>query len=620
MTSWSERAAAYEAALRLRRGDGSWSNDSLRQIAELYQVGYSTLRRWLAEGFPEPASERGWMPAHEDYVAVATNLTVQEAWRERFESGAVTVTYQTYCRRLREVDRGLFETALRGNEALVRNRLYLIGKPLHRNHTWGFDHTELPVWVTIPRYKDPIKPWVTIVTDFYSRALLSIVLIIGRPTVETVAAALTEAAVGRDYDGTFIGGLPVQVQYDNAKEHLGEAVAKGIGRLGIVGVPIDNHAHWQNGQTETKIGLLQREALRGVPGVTLGGRTRSGQPRFMPPNRGDLWGIERLARHLDSFRDHWNITRTQSVLQGRPPVLKFGADNTELVEISEDSLVANMMKEAASHKILTKGVFFRNSYYTPVDDNARLGTEVYVRYLERNRDFIAISPTREFNFFTFAIHEDCITPANRVKLLENRARQEEEARRIDADATARRMHAEAVADRSDAESSAVDPADDWTPDDQPPEVPDAPGAADPRQDAAGAPAAAPSPVSTPRKRPARTADTPRPATAPDGASSPDAGQPDTPDAETGSSADADSSAAPSDAPEQPTAGSVTVINTELTRRGPVVRRKAPLPPAPARGEQPAVAKARTSKAAARLARRGLSTPSNTPPPQTPEEQ
>ncbi|MCF6507469.1 hypothetical protein E9549_08610 [Blastococcus sp. MG754426] len=589
MTSWSERAAAYEAACRLRRGDGSWSNDSLRQLADLYNIGYSTLRRWLKDGFPEPAAERGWMPTPEDYVAVATHLTVQEAWRERHDAGHVPVTYQTYCRRLKEVDRGLFESALHGHEALVRNRLYLIGKPLHRNHTWGFDHTELPVWVTIPRFKDPIKPWMTIVTDFYSRSLLSVMLIIGRPTAETVAAALTEAAVGRVYDGTFIGGLPVQVQYDNAKEHLGEVIAKGIARLGIVGVPIDNHAHWQNGQTETKVGLLQREALRGVPGVTLGGFTRSGTPRFMPPNRGDLWGIEKLARHLDEVRVHWNVGRVQGVLQGRAPVTKWLSDDTELVEIGEDSLVANMMKEGASHKILTKGVFFRNSYYTPVDDNHRAGEDVYVRYLERNADFIAISPTREFNHFTFAIHEDRITTANRVKLMQTRAKQEEMARRIDADATSRRLHGQAVSTDSEPTWSAVnDPADDWTPDGSSTSDRDHPAAVtqEPPSDLWGDIASG---------------------SAVDESTTPGAGEPEP-------EPDLTVTAAKS-GPADQGSGSVTVINTERSRATPVHRRKAPLPPAPPRGEHPARTKARASRAADRVARRGLSTPK----PPHPEE-
>lgn len=609
MTSWSDRSAAFEAARRLQRADGSWSNDSLRQVSELYGVGYSTLRRWMSAGFPEPASERGWIPEHEDYVAVATHLSIKEAWKERHAAGAVSVTYQSYCRRLADVDRGLIETALRGNEALVKNRVYLIGKPLHRNHTWGFDHTELPVWVTIPRFKDPIKPWMTIVTDFYSRALLAIILIIGKPTTETVAAALTEAAVGREYNGTYIGGLPVQVQYDNAREHLGEAIAKGIGRLGIVGVPIDNHAHWQNGQTETKIGLVQREALRGVPGVTLGGRTRAGSPRFMPPNRGDLWSIDKLARKMDTLRNNWNVSRTQSVLEDRVPVTVWTGDDTELVPIDEDSLIANMMKEAASHKILTKGVFFRNSYYTPVDDNARSGDDVYVRYLERNREFIAISPTRDFNFFTFAIHEDHITPANRVKLLETRARQEEEGRRIDADATTRRMHAAAVGAAPDPDDdptagSGVRSEDDWDPD---------------------------SPPATATAEPTSAAP---PATAPDyaatdvpivdlwGASATGPSSADTDDPQAGD--DAAEATGPGltthqEASPEPEA-SVTVINTELTRRKPVVRRKAPLPPAPARGEKPAATQARTAGAAARVARRGLPTPSTIPLDPSPEEQ
>jgi hypothetical protein len=187
VTSASDRYACYEAALALQRPDGSYSNDALRQVGAAYGVALSTIRRWLSKGFPERGDSRRFVPAHEDYVAVAEHLSIRAAHDARKD--AVGVSYSTYHRGFTELgDRGLLRAALEGYTGLVNNGLYLQGRPLHRNHTWAYDHFEVPAWVTVPRRVAPIKPWATLVTDTFSRAILALLLIVGKPTAETVAA------------------------------------------------------------------------------------------------------------------------------------------------------------------------------------------------------------------------------------------------------------------------------------------------------------------------------------------------------------------------------------------------------------------------------------------------
>lgn len=450
MTSYSDKWACYQAALSVERPGGGWANGTLTQIGRRYGVGLSTLRRWLSDGFPERGSGRAWRPEHADYVAVATTVDIKAAWRLRREAGACPVSYATFHRALtRDGDRGLLLAALNGHKGLVNNRLYLLGRGLHRNHKWSYDHFEVPAWVTVPRKSQPIKPWATVVSDSCCKALMAVLLIVGKPTAETVAAALAEAAVGRTYDGTWIGGVPVSITYDNAAENEAEGIATGIVRMGSIGLPIDTYSSWQNGLSESKIFRIQRESLAGVPGATLGGKTKDGSWRFVPPDRDDLWPIERLARHLDDFRVHWNTERRQpSGLNGRTPVEAWRADDTEIREIDEGRVVANMMREDRTRVVLAQGVFFRNTYYVPLPQRGDpldwRGRTVHVRYLARNTEFIAVSPDRHFNDYRFAVNQDALSPAHRAQLLRQRAVTEEESRRVDADALRARLHSNAA--------------------------------------------------------------------------------------------------------------------------------------------------------------------------------
>jgi putative transposase len=240
----------------------------------------------------------------------------------------------------------------------------------------------------------------------------------------------------------------VQITYDNALENLSEAARLGITRLGIVGIPIDPRSPWQNGHAESKINLIQRQALAGIPGVVLGGLNRHGQPRFVPTMDG-LWPIARLGRHFDAFRCEWNVERTQPVLQNRTPVAVWQSDPTPLRAIQEAQLIANMMREGKQHVVNQKGVFHRKQYYLPLpqsgDRRDWAGLHVHVRYLNRNTEFIAVSLDADFNDFRFAIAQDSLTADQRNRLLAARAAAEAEYERIEADAMAARLRSQTAA-------------------------------------------------------------------------------------------------------------------------------------------------------------------------------
>ena len=281
MTSHSVRTAALEAVRKISQND-TLPRDLLEQVAEQYKVSPRSLSRWYHEGLPTMRECTAWAPTLDDYSTIAKHLSIMHAWQERFNDGLVPVSYRSYLRALGNGDRGLLQSALHGHAALVRHQTFLVQPTLHRNYEWGFDHTKADIWVTVPGYRTPVRPWLTLVGDNHCRPLLTAQLIHGHPTAETVAACLVEAAVGEHYDNVWIGGLPVSVVFDNAKEHLSRAVEGGLIRLGSLGRPTHTYASWENGKSEKRVDLVQREVFAELPGYTGGGVTREGDLRFVP--------------------------------------------------------------------------------------------------------------------------------------------------------------------------------------------------------------------------------------------------------------------------------------------------------------------------------------------------
>lgn len=455
-TSPVEKAAALQAVRRTVQADGTLPRHIVRQIAGLYGVNERSLRRWYYNGLPDRRASQAWKPENEDYVEIAVGLNVKAAWLARRDT--VGVSYRTYLYGLAHGDQGLLAAALKVHKALVRTRTYLVVESFHRNYEWSFDHTMCDIWVTVPGRKTPVRPWMTVVGDNHSRALLCVVLIAGKATAETVAAALTDAATGDYYDGTYVGGLPVQVVFDNALEHLGGLVSDGLARLGIAGTPIRSHSSWENGKAEKRNDLIQRELFADLPGYTGGGDRHNGELRCVPevvaglPTAKGLLSIQALQAKIGPYVRTWNTERTQTVLQGRTPVEKWNSDPTEIQTIGDAELVANMMVEGRTRKV-NSGIFFGYHTYLAAELNGLDECDVHVRYLPRNTSFIAVSVDGTFSDVFFAHRSDVLPASERSALLAERNHQNKLVRQIEADAMQRRAHAAAVA------NEAVRPAD-----------------------------------------------------------------------------------------------------------------------------------------------------------------
>jgi putative transposase len=139
------------------------------------------------------------------------------------------------------------------------------------------DHTPVDLIVVDEISRLPIgRPWVTIIFDVASRAVLGFHVTLEAPSATSVAMALSMAclpktkwleALALDLDWPMCG-IPEVLHLDNASEFHGEALRRGCERYGIqlqYRPPGQPHT---GGHIERYLGTLMRR-IHGVPGTTM---------------------------------------------------------------------------------------------------------------------------------------------------------------------------------------------------------------------------------------------------------------------------------------------------------------------------------------------------------------
>lgn len=110
-------------------------------------------------------------------------------------------------------------TLAEGGEAAYRNKLELVyRRPTSApNEQWQMDHTLLDVVILDDRQR-PVRPWLTIVLDDYSRAVAGYALGVSALTAEHSALAFHQAASRKRRASWMVSGLPDVLYSDHAEE------------------------------------------------------------------------------------------------------------------------------------------------------------------------------------------------------------------------------------------------------------------------------------------------------------------------------------------------------------------------------------------------------------------
>ncbi|MCL4771736.1 MAG: DDE-type integrase/transposase/recombinase [Burkholderiaceae bacterium] len=234
----------------------------LSELAAAEGLALRTLERWcsryrrdgLAGLVRQPRSDRGQrhLPAElvqliEGLALSRPRLSVAAIQRQSAaaaaQAGWPAPSYSTVYGIVRALDPALVALAYEGAKAYHDRFDLLYRRTATRpNEVWQADHTQFDCWVRDERDR-PVKPWLTVILDDYSRAVAGVRLSLSAPSALQTALALRDAIWRKAEPAWHVTGIPDSFYTDHGSDftsqHL-EQVALDLGMqlvFSTAGVP-----------------------------------------------------------------------------------------------------------------------------------------------------------------------------------------------------------------------------------------------------------------------------------------------------------------------------------------------------------------------------------------------
>jgi putative transposase len=304
-----------------------------------------------------------------------------------------------------------------GRESYLKASIYCTDAVPHRNTRWQADAQEVPVWVRGDNGGVPFKPYQVTFIDDATRLIMATVLIAGRPTRDDVLAALATAVRGHHApDGTFIGGIPETIRWDNGGEFLNEAVTAACARLGIGPRPASPHAGWHKGKIERWHETSQNELYSELPGASDGPVSFTGrQPWRGEPDR--LLSLSALTLRALEWVTAYNHDRRHSAL-GQTPFEAWRTDPTPVRVATAAQLHPLMLTLPRPRTVNKDGISYQGIKFQAPELAAYRGRRVNIRVLPHDCDTIAVFDGDIF--ICTAVRGEQLSPQRRRELVRQR--------------------------------------------------------------------------------------------------------------------------------------------------------------------------------------------------------
>ena len=400
MSKQYDRAAARASIDHLNRlaseNGGKVPTWAVQASAAKLGVKERTVWRWLSDGVPEGISasldsttEREIMQA-----LAAAHGRRKAAWKAMTAEGKYSKSYEQFTRDIRKLSPIQHATVTEGVKAALTQGLYLKGSSTGRLDRVLFDHTEADIRLqrSFAGELEMFRPWVTFLLDAHTRMIMGWIVtegdgVRGDPGTESLVALLGSSIHGSvAADGTFIGGVPAVVQFDNAKAHLAAAMINGYLELGIATHAIKPGSPWEDGRVERLMRTFREELLASLPGYTKALPDRYAHEAWTPEQ---CMGIQEFMVRLQEWVDHYNFERQHSALK-MTPFEAWKADPTPITQVDDDLVRQGFLAEQSGRKISKNGVRFKDVDYVHPLLGTKVGKKVAVRYLPNDRSFIDI--------------------------------------------------------------------------------------------------------------------------------------------------------------------------------------------------------------------------------------
>lgn len=225
----------------------------LTRLAEAEGIALRTAQRWVqryrAQGLVglarRPRPDRGMTAFPPELIGLIEGLALQRprptaaAIHRRIidvakEHGWPAPSYATVAGVVRRLDPAL---ACLAHEGAKRYRERF--DPVHRreadgpNAIWQADHTQLDLWVRDERGR-PVKPWLTVILDDYSRAVAGFRLSLAGPSALQTALVLRDAILPKPDPRWHVCGIPASFYTDHGSDFTSRHLAQVAADLEMV--------------------------------------------------------------------------------------------------------------------------------------------------------------------------------------------------------------------------------------------------------------------------------------------------------------------------------------------------------------------------------------------------
>jgi putative transposase len=253
------------------------------------------------------------------------------------------------------------------------------------NDIWQADHTLLDIWV---RHGDgpPVRPWLTVIMDDYSRALASFRLSFEAPSSIQTALALRQAIWRKSLPQWKITGLPAIFYSDHGSDFTSKHLEQVSADLEISLVFSEPGMPRGRGKIERFFRTVNQMLLCGLPGYT---------PAGLPMNQTVLSGAAFEAELERFILDQYHQTPHSET--GEPPQARWAAGGflPQLPE-SLEQLDLLLLTVAKSRKVRPDGIHFQGMRYLDLTLAAYVGESVIIRYDPRDMAEIRVFHDHRF--------------------------------------------------------------------------------------------------------------------------------------------------------------------------------------------------------------------------------
>lgn len=369
----------------------------LTRLAAHAQVSVRTLQRWAAEyrtdssaaGLQRKArSDRGHRRLPQELIAVIEALALRRpAPTTTFihrrvcdlapERGWAPPSYSSVRSVIAAIDPGLRTLALEGDTA-YRDRFELVHRrsAVRPNEQWQADHTLLDVEILEYRGR-PVRPWLTVILDDYSRAVAGYTVFLGAPNAEQTALALHQAVRAKPDPRWPVQGLPEVLYSDHGADFTSTRLERVCLDTHIrlihsrVGVPQGR------GKIERFYGTITTEVLPHLPGYIPHGT--GGRPTSPP-----ALSLEQLDAVLGRYLIEDYHCRVHSETGQAPAARWIGAGWIPRAPARGEDLDLLLLTAATTRIVQRDGIRFQGTRYISPVLAAYVSETVTIRYDPRD--------------------------------------------------------------------------------------------------------------------------------------------------------------------------------------------------------------------------------------------